>query len=161
MPITPFHLGPALVQKAVAPESMDLRLFLVASVAIDAEPIFKGLTEMAGLAAWNSLHTWSHTPLGMAVICSLVAIAWRALGLCSSWAAVWTAAGAGVTHWFLDTMMHGGGDMPAALGNFYGYGGDLAQGIAILSGLIGGTVLLLEPNNPVSRWLARELQPRK
>jgi hypothetical protein len=158
MPITLMHLGPGVLQKAVAPKMTDLRLYAVASLAIDAEPIFKGVTELLGWAQWTALHTWTHEMGSMVLICLLCGLAWNRMGLCSRWTAFWTAMGAASTHWLLDSLMHGGGDMPALLPpSLQGYGSDLAHGLAFWSFVIGGAVLLSQHWRTVVAWLRREL----
>ena len=157
MPISPLHLGPAVLQKAISPDSTDLRLYVVMVLAIDAEPIIKGASELAGFAQFEALHTWTHTPWGLALIVLACAAAWFLLGLATRRAALWTAAGAGFTHWLLDSLMHGGGDMPE-LFNTHGYGTDIAHGIVAWCFLIGGVLLLLEHRHVVAAWLRRELK---
>ncbi len=39
MPMTPFHVGPGLVFKAVAPRHFSLAVFVGVNVVIDLEPI--------------------------------------------------------------------------------------------------------------------------
>lgn len=67
MPVTPFHFGPGLVLKAVAPRHVSLSVFVGANVVIDLEPI-----------AWflltgDPVHGLLHTAIGatvLALICS-------------------------------------------------------------------------------------------
>lgn len=158
MPITPFHLGPGILQKAAAPATTDLRLYAATALAIDAEPIAKGLAGLAGFD-FGSLHTWTHTPLGLASIALSCAVAWIWFGLSTRWAAVSTVAGAAGTHWLLDSLMHGGGDMPPLLpGNLQAlYGVDYAHSIAVWCFLIGGGLLLWNNRKVVGAWVKREL----
>ena len=65
MPVTPFHMGPALLVKAAAPRRFSLVIFGVSQVAIDVEPLV-GLFRGAAV-----LHGFSHTLTGA----TLVAIA--------------------------------------------------------------------------------------
>lgn len=159
MPISPLHLGPGILQKAVAPEVTDLRLYAIAILAIDVEPIFKGVTELAGLAQWDSLHTWTHQPWGITAIVLSCAVVWVRLRLSKRWAAFWTAVGAGVTHWLLDSLMHGGGDLPRIWHGYGQYDGSwLAHTIVAWTFLIGGVLLLWEHWSTVRAWTRRELR---
>lgn len=159
MPITPFHLGPGVLQKSAMPNLTDLRLYAVASVAIDAEPIFKGVTELLGWAQWERLHTVTHSVEGMLLICLAVAILWHQFGLSTRWAALWTAIGASTSHWFLDSLFHGGGDMPSLLDpTLQGYGPGLAEGLAGWSFIFGGAVLLSQHYRTVWAWCRREFR---
>ena len=66
MPFTPFHMGPALAIKAVAPRHFSVLMFGLAQVAMDIEP---GLGLIFG---WERLHGWTHTYAGAAVIGTVV-----------------------------------------------------------------------------------------
>lgn len=156
MPITPFHLGPGVFQKALAPRATNLLLYGVASLAIDAEPIIKGVAGLFGVDL-GPLHTWTHQLEWMLIIALACAIVWALLRLTSWPVAVFTAAGAATTHWLLDSLMHGGGDMPL-LYNTRGYGTDIAHGIAIWGFLLGTPFLIAYYRTPIENWLRRELR---
>ena len=66
MPFTPFHMGPGLAIKAVAPKRFSVLMFGLAQVAIDIEP---GLGLILG---WDRLHGWTHTYAGALAIALLV-----------------------------------------------------------------------------------------
>lgn len=66
MPITPFHVGPGLLLKGLAPRHVSLTAFVAANVVIDAEVVVNLL------AGRSRLHAELHT-LGGAVAAGLVA----------------------------------------------------------------------------------------
>lgn len=123
MPFTPFHMGPGLAIKAVAPRRFSVLMFGLAQVAIDLEP---GLGLILG---WDRLHGWTHTYLGAAVIALAVLAAGRPVALWilrrwnaglrgqgAAWLADpdelgWAAAATGAfvgtfSHVALDSLMH-------------------------------------------------------
>ena len=55
MPVTPFHFGPGLLLKGLAPRSISLSAFVLANVVIDAESVVNLLMGRAPVHA--SLHT--------------------------------------------------------------------------------------------------------
>jgi hypothetical protein len=65
VPITPLHMGPGMVVKAVLGARFSLIAFGVAQVAIDIEPI---VAVMRGSAV---LHGWTHTYAGATLIAAL------------------------------------------------------------------------------------------
>ena len=69
MPVTPLHLGPGLALKSVTGPYFSFLMFGVAQVVIDIEPAV-GLVARTG-----TVHGWSHTYLGAAVIGTLVLLA--------------------------------------------------------------------------------------
>lgn len=112
MPITPFHMGPALAVKAVTGRWFSLLVFGLSQVLIDIEPLV-GLIRGSAV-----LHGPSHTLAGAAVIAIVAAEAGRPLS--GWWLRVWTgervAIARGVaygsafvgtySHLLLDGMMH-------------------------------------------------------
>lgn len=112
MPITPFHLGPALVLKAASGKRFSLMVFGFSQVAIDVEPL------VALLSGRAVLHGFTHTFVGA----TLIAVASVVVGrpICERLLAYWheapvriskPAAYAGAfvgtySHIFLDGMMH-------------------------------------------------------
>jgi hypothetical protein len=62
VPVTPFHMGPALLAKAAAPRRFSLVIFGVSQVVIDVEPLV-GLFTGAAV-----LHGFSHTLTGATLI---------------------------------------------------------------------------------------------
>ena len=123
MPVTPFHLGPALLFKAGGPSRFSLGLFAAVQIIIDLESVYNMMAERMPIHA--TLHTF---PGALAV--SFLAIVPGRYGVSylkgklvryvgPEWARVrtqlgpvlWVAAmtGAllgGVTHVLLDAMMH-------------------------------------------------------
>ncbi|MEM0963937.1 MAG: hypothetical protein AAGK21_15525 [Bacteroidota bacterium] len=61
MPVTPFHLGPGLLAKGLAPTSVSLTAFTLANVVIDAESIVNLV------AGRFPIHAELHTLLGALV----------------------------------------------------------------------------------------------
>ena len=112
MPITPFHMGPALVLKAAARERFSLVVFGLSQVAIDVEP---GLGLVRGSPV---LHGPSHTFVGATAIGAACAVLGRPLAerLLALWCgrsvrvsrgAAWAGAFVGTySHIILDGMMH-------------------------------------------------------
>ena len=62
MPVTPFHVGPAAVVKAVFREKFSITIFAFSQILIDLQPLF------AMLGADIELHGISHTYLGATMI---------------------------------------------------------------------------------------------
>ena len=73
MPITPFHMGPALAVKAVAPRHFSFLIFGMTQAVIDSEPAFHLLR-----GDWP-IHRFFHTYLGATVIAVLTVVAGRPL----------------------------------------------------------------------------------
>jgi len=112
VPVTPFHMGPALLVKAAAPRRFSLVIFGLSQVAIDVEPIV-GLFRGAAV-----LHGFSHTLTGatlIALACVLLGrpLCERVLGVLNGrptpigTTAAWSGAFVGTySHLVLDGMMH-------------------------------------------------------
>ena len=73
MPITPFHLGPALVMKAVVPRYFSFLTFGVTQVVIDSEVVFYMQT-----GGWP-IHRLFHTYLGATLVAVLTVLLARPL----------------------------------------------------------------------------------
>ena len=123
MPVTPLHLGPALVFKAAAGVYMSLTVFAFSQVLMDVEVLIR-------IAVGSTrLHGFTNTILGASVV--LVPAAFVGRPVCQfclrwwnahlsdelrpwltfpeniSWPAAWSGAALGVySHWLLDAMMH-------------------------------------------------------
>ena len=70
MPVTPFHLGPAAIIKAVLREKFSITIFGFSQILMDLQPLF------AMLGADIELHGLSHTYLGatgIGIVASLLA----------------------------------------------------------------------------------------
>lgn len=74
MPVTPLHMGPAMVVKGVAGRHFSLIAFGIAQVVIDIEPA------VGMLRGAQVLHGWTHTYLGAIVIGLAVLLVSRPLG---------------------------------------------------------------------------------
>ncbi|QLH79759.1 hypothetical protein HZS55_21765 [Halosimplex rubrum] len=68
MPLTPFHLGPALFLGALAPRRLDLPTLLIASVVIDVRAALVVFGPLGG-----PVHGFLTTVLGATVVATLVA----------------------------------------------------------------------------------------
>ena len=81
MPVTPFHVGPAALIKAVFCDKFSITIFSFAQILIDCQPLF------AMLGADIELHGISHTYLGA----TLIAIISFSLGkpICQSFLKYW------------------------------------------------------------------------
>ncbi len=123
MPITPFHLGPGLLAKAVFPQQISLSVFAFSQVVMDIEVVGRFLLNMP------TLHGFSNSLLGATLLflpslllgrfLSLYFLRWWNRQLSPqqahflavipviSWSAAVAGAGFGVySHWFLDAIMH-------------------------------------------------------
>jgi hypothetical protein len=69
MPVTPFHVGPGLFFKAIAPRHVSLTVFVGVNVAIDLEPI------TWFLLTGDPIHGLLHTLIGATVL-ALVCAHW-------------------------------------------------------------------------------------
>lgn len=76
MPFTPFHLGPGILIGILLQKHLDLPTLLVASVALDLEPLFVMIT-----GAGCPLHGLFHTFLGGSIAAVAISIVmWRISG---------------------------------------------------------------------------------
>ena len=101
MPLTPLHFGPGLLIKSIYLESFSFKVFVLANIFIDLEPLYYLATNQ-----WP-LHRFFHTYLGA----TLIAIATTLLGIFFfkkiSKKSIITGAFIGTySHIFLDSMMH-------------------------------------------------------
>lgn len=67
MPITPFHFGPGLLVRSLAPEGFSMSMFVLTNVAIDLEPVAWYL--LTGDPVHGILHTWLGATL-LAIACA-------------------------------------------------------------------------------------------
>lgn len=168
MPVTPFHLGPALVIKVAGPQWFSLGVFTAVQIAIDLEPVWNGL------AGNYPLHGPLHTLPG-SLLLAIAAIIPAKYGLSGLYKAMrqrhatsdntlrwlltelnpipWKAAiigglGGGVSHVILDAIIHWDVTpfVPFSRTNPLFLPGSFAW-VHVLCGIIGGCGLLL--------WLAR------
>ena len=81
MPVTPFHFGPGLFIKSVLSKRFSFRVFIMANVVTDVEPLYFMLTRQ------YPLHRFTHTYLGA----TLVAIGCIIVGrpICSRLTEIW------------------------------------------------------------------------
>lgn len=80
MPVTPFHLGPAMVLKALAARWFSLGVFAVVQIAIDVEPVANII------AGRYPLHGAWHTIPGSLVVAAVVVVPARyGLGPLYAW----------------------------------------------------------------------------
>lgn len=113
MPFTPFHFGPGLLLKSVAPRRVSLTAFAATQVAVDLEPLY------FLLRGEYPIHRWLHTlygggAMGLAVGLMLWVVGRsRAAGLPPALRAEVMRAPAvlggligGVSHALLDGLMH-------------------------------------------------------
>ena len=71
MPITPFHLGPAAIVKAVLRDKFSFTIFGFSQILIDLQPLF------SMLGADIALHGLSHTYFGASIIAIVAALIGR------------------------------------------------------------------------------------
>jgi hypothetical protein len=124
MPFTPFHFGPALTIKAIAPGYFSLTVFILSQVLIDLEPLYFMVIQDP------PLHRFFHTYLGASAVFAVCLIIGKPIG--QLWLKLWnktiapghhsrlyaqplisfkaTAISSFIgayTHVFLDSIMHG------------------------------------------------------
>ena len=108
MPVTPFHLGPGLLLKGLAPGRVSLSAFTLANVSIDAESVVNLLT-----GRWP-VHATLHTLVGALAVGLLAGVAVAVVGARRGWRASesgWAPALAGgvlggLAQTALDAVMH-------------------------------------------------------
>lgn len=82
MPVTPFHMGPGILAKALFGRHLSLMVFGFSQVAIDLEP-------MAHLVRGDAvLHGFAHTYIGATLVASFSVVAGRPI--CQRLLARWT-----------------------------------------------------------------------
>ena len=101
MPVTPFHFGPGFLIKSIVPNKFSFKVFVLANVLIDFEPLYYILTNQ------YPLHRFFHTCIGATVVAFaamlLGGFVWRKI----SKTALMTGALIGTySHVFLDSIMH-------------------------------------------------------
>jgi hypothetical protein len=126
MPLTPFHLGPALIAKGLSRRHFSLGTFALVQFVLDTEVVWNVLRGR------SVVHTNLHTLLGATVIATLATLCWRPLSWVNqmiarrlarapardapeiaefgpvTWTGALMGAGLGVLlHVPLDAMMHG------------------------------------------------------
>jgi hypothetical protein len=157
VPFTPFHFGPGLLIKSVAPRHLSLAAYAAANVVVDVEPLYHLLR------GEPRLHGWTHTFIGAAGLGALAGLACAALsrtvvprsvpqsdvlrGETSFFAIMSGAILGGITHPFFDGLMHGD------LQPFLPFSGanpllhrvphDMVAPLCASAGLIGGAILWL------------------
>jgi len=161
MPITPIHFGPGMLQHAVVPEITDLRLYATILIAIDAEPIVKGVSGYTPWPIEGPLHGWSHSPQGMLLIAAVCMAAWLALRLCGFWKALLTTLPAMFSAFIFDWFMHGAEmgrpPRPAVLIEEH-LQGSIAIGLPMMCGLLACVIYLVKYRWQIVAWLKRELR---
>ena len=100
MPITPYHFGPGLLLRAVAPRHFSLTAFVAANVAIDLESGYFLLT-----GGWP-VHRWLHTFLLGTLLGVAVGYLVHRLRRRTLHAALAGGALGGLSHALLDAIMH-------------------------------------------------------
>lgn len=158
MPFTAFHIGPALVAKAIFPKTISLRAFVATQVAIDSEPLFR---MFAGI---EPLHGPFHTVIG-ALLVSLVAVLlyrwWaRRHGHVLGWKAVadTTVFGA-LSHMWLDVMSHHDvGSRYMAIEPNWTPDYDAAVVLCVVSGVVGAVLWLMRTAFAFARQEERRQQ---
>jgi membrane-bound metal-dependent hydrolase YbcI (DUF457 family) len=112
VPFTPYHFGPGVLAKAVAPRRFSLTAYVVTQVAIDCETLYHIVTHtrpdhrffhtMVGA----SLVGWSMA-VGIAIVAPWVTGRWRGLEEDLSWMTLWVGGwSGGLAHAILDSMYH-------------------------------------------------------
>jgi len=104
MPVTPFHLGPAVIIKAACPRWFSLGVFTIVQAALDVEPTWN----MA--AGSYPVHGGLHTLPGALLLSAAVIVPARAV-VARFFPVSWTAAVAGAlvggsSHVLLDAVIH-------------------------------------------------------
>jgi hypothetical protein len=165
MPITPFHFGPAVIVKTLAPQKFSLLSFGLSQFIIDLEPLY-----YMSQGQWP-IHRFFHTYLGATLVAIVVVLFGKPL--CEALLRLWnyrhrnasqqwlivvpkisfTAATTGAmfgaySHVFLDSIMHS--DIrplaPLAEGNSLLYLVSIGHLhiVCVLAGVLGGIGLLIQ-----------------
>lgn len=142
MPITPFHFGPGFFVKSILFKRFSFRVFVLANILVDIEPLYYILTNQ-----WP-LHRFFHTYVG-ATIVAMVAILFGRLiwGAISKTAVIIGAFIGAYSHILLDSIMH------ADLQPFYPFstGNSLLHRLSyfqlhvfcVIAGVLGGFIYIL------------------
>ncbi len=123
MPVTPLHLGPGLLFKALGQRHVSLTMFAASQIAMDVEVLVRFFLGI------RPLHGFTNTVVGATVVmliavpvgkplCEWILRRWNlrlrssqarwAVSERVSWGSCWLAGGLGVSsHVLLDAMMHG------------------------------------------------------
>ena len=113
MPITPFHLGPGAVFKAIGGRHFSFMVFGGSQVLMDLEPLY------GVMMGWLELHGYSHTLAGAVATGTMAGLIGKPISEAVldwlkvpryplSWRASFTAAYLGTfSHLVLDGIMHG------------------------------------------------------
>jgi hypothetical protein len=108
VPVTPFHLGPGLLLKGLAPDRVSLAAFVLANVVIDAESLVNLLAGRSPVHA--TLHTLAGAVIVGAACGALVAgVGRRRASASAEWRAGPALAGGllgGLGQTALDAVMH-------------------------------------------------------
>lgn len=152
MPITPLHLGPALLLKRAAGSKFDLVAFVAAQVLLDAEPVLKILGLLPAQGGLHLSHTWS-TGAGVVLVAAAASAwgcqwvgrsRWRWRQNPTAWSSALGAALGVLSHLVLDAVYHA--DVAASTG-LPGLNAVVSQGwldAVLLVALVAGGVLLLD-----------------
>ena len=71
MPVTPFHMGPGIIIKAILQGFFSLIIFGWAQILMDLQPLFVIITGQ------GNLHGFSHTYIGATLIALISAYMWN------------------------------------------------------------------------------------
>lgn len=147
MPVTPYHVGPGVLLKAVAPRAVSLTAFIGANVAIDVESVVNLLTGRFPVHA--TLHTFG-AALGVGLLVGGL-VAWtgrRVRRRSPEWAtgpAFLGGALGGLSHPLLDGIMHGDirPFLPLTADNplYRVVGLDVLHGACVVASVVGAGVL--------------------
>ncbi len=101
MPITPFHFGPGFFIKSMFSERFSFRVFILANILIDVEPLYYILTDQ-----WP-LHRFFHSYIGATVVAVITVVLGRLIWTKNSKMSIIAGAFIGTySHVFLDSIMH-------------------------------------------------------
>lgn len=148
MPLTPLHIGPALLLKQAAGQKFSLPAFLAAQMLLDLEPGLKLLGLIKNRDDLHAWHTWT-TGAGVVVLATVVGVLvgagrwgwWRSPSP-TAWISGLSAAVGVVSHLLLDGLYHA--DVAAGLG-CPGLSGVVPQGwldVVLLVALVVGFVAM-------------------
>jgi hypothetical protein len=156
MPFTPFHFGPGLLVKAIAPRAFSLATFVATQVVIDLESVYHLVRQN-----WP-VHRQLHSLFGATIVGLAVGLAAWVAGAAlrgrfraappahAEVSLVGTISGGvvgGISHSILDGMMHGDVRPYWPLSDAPGWGGIVSVGslhlACVLTGVLGGIILWL------------------
>lgn len=171
MPVTPLHMGPGILLKALLPSRFSLMVLGWAQIVMDLQPL------LAMLTGQGELHGLSHTGIGTGLLAVVAALSGKCLGelglhlvgprrpLPIRWAAAWLGAGIGTaSHVLLNSLVHADIRPWAPFSAANGLLGRVSWGtvewLCLASGALGGALYLVVARRRGGLAAPRDTDPR-